>query len=86
MIQDAVIRNLEIIGEASKNLTEQVKARAGDQPWRKIKGMRDKLIHHYFGVKLDQVWRTASEVLPPFRTAIAELLRALEDPSVEGSL
>jgi uncharacterized protein with HEPN domain len=48
--------------------------------------MRDKLIHHYFGVKLDQVWRTASEVLPPFRTAIAELLRALEDPSVEGSL
>ncbi len=86
MIQDAVIRNLEIIGEASKNLTEEVKARAADQPWRKITGMRDKLIHLYFGVKLDQVWKTASEVVPPFRSEVAELLRALEDPSVEGSL
>jgi uncharacterized protein with HEPN domain len=77
MIQDAVIRNLEIIGEASKNLSPQVRAQATDQPWRQITGMRDKLIHHYFGVKLNLVWKTASEVVPPFRTVVAKLLSDL---------
>ena len=55
MIQDAVIRNLEIVGEASKNLSPPVRAQAAEQPWRQITGMRDKLIHHYFGVKLNLV-------------------------------
>ena len=79
MIQDAVIRNLEIIGEASKNLSPHVRARAADQPWRQITGMRDKLIHHYFGVKLNLVWKTASEIVPPFRTVVAKLLSDLGD-------
>ncbi len=59
LIQDGVIRNLEIIGEAAQQLSAETKAKAPDQPWRQIAGMRDKLIHHYFGVKLGLVWETA---------------------------
>ena len=77
MIQDAVVRNLEIIGEASKNISEEVRTQAGDQPWRKIAGMRDKLVHHYFGVDLDLVWETASNILPSLRIRIAELLEII---------
>jgi uncharacterized protein with HEPN domain len=66
MIQDAVVRNLEIIGEASKNLSPELKSKASDRPWRNITGMRDKLLHQYFGVDLTLVWDTASGMLPPF--------------------
>jgi uncharacterized protein with HEPN domain len=79
MAQDAVIRNLEIIGEASKNLTIETKAKASEQPWRQITGMRDKLIHQYFGVNLDRVWETASVIVPPFRIVIIALLKDLTD-------
>lgn len=72
--QDAVLRNLEILGEATKQLSEELKVRANDVPWRQISGMRDKLIHHYFGVDLDLVWHTASSVVPAFRKRAAELL------------
>ena len=74
MIQDAVVRNLEIIGEASKNLSEETRTLAEEQPWRNIGGMRDKLIHQYFGTDRSLVWDTASKVLPPFRSRIDELL------------
>ena len=56
MIQDAVLRNLEVIGEAVKGLDDDVTNRAQDIPWRRIAGMRDVLIHHYFGVDLQVVW------------------------------
>ena len=75
--QDAVMRNIEIIGEASKQLSSEVKSEA-DQPWKRIAGMRDKLIHHYFGVQLDRVWATASSILPPFREEMARLLAEVE--------
>ncbi len=70
MVQDAEIRNLEIVGEASKNMSPELRAKASDHPWRKITGKRDKLIHHYFGVKLEQVWQTASAIIPPFRVRV----------------
>ncbi len=54
--QDAVIRNLEVIGEAVKNLSEQTLNSQSSVPWKRIAGMRDVLIHHYFGIKLDTVW------------------------------
>jgi len=54
--QDAVIRNLEIIGEAVKSLPPDIKSRHGSVPWKNIAGMRDRLIHHYFGVNLKMVW------------------------------
>lgn len=82
--QDAVIRNIEIIGEASKQLSPEIKAKAPEEPWRRIGGMRDKLIHQYFGVKLDRVWETALTVLPPFRETVTRLLASLEEPTGEG--
>jgi uncharacterized protein with HEPN domain len=67
MAQDAVIRNFEIIGEAVKNLSTELKGEHDDVPWRNIGAMRDKLIHHYFGVDLDVVWDTVTNVLPANR-------------------
>jgi uncharacterized protein with HEPN domain len=55
--QDAVIRNLEILGEATKNLTEEFRAAHGQIPWRNMAAVRDRLIHHYFGVNIDVVWQ-----------------------------
>jgi uncharacterized protein with HEPN domain len=62
--QDAVIRNLEIIGEATKNLSEQLRTEYPDIPWKGMAGVRDRLIHHYFGVNLDIVWEIATAELP----------------------
>ncbi len=62
--QDAVIRNIEIIGEATKNLSDELRDRHPDIPWKGLAGMRDRLIHQYFGVNLDIVWNVAREELP----------------------
>ena len=62
--QDAVIRNLEIMGEATKNLSEQFRAEYPNIPWKNIAGTRDRLIHHYFGVNLDIVWQIVTLELP----------------------
>lgn len=56
MIQDAVMRNLEIIGEASKKISVETKTSIPEIPWKQIAGMRDKLIHDYFGVDVISVW------------------------------
>lgn len=61
LVQDGVMRKLEIIGEASKRLSPNFKANAREIPWKDICGMRDKLIHDYFGVDLMAVWKTANE-------------------------
>jgi uncharacterized protein with HEPN domain len=72
--QDAVIRNLEIIGEAAKNLSEELRAKRADIPWKGMTGIRDKLIHHYFGVNLDIVWQVVTSELPPVVALLAEIL------------
>lgn len=69
--QDAVIRNLEIIGEASKNLFPQFRLATPEIPWKNLAGMRDRLIHRYFGVNLDIVWQAASVELPGLAKALA---------------
>jgi uncharacterized protein with HEPN domain len=84
-IQDAVIRRLEIIGEATKNLTKETKQRAPNEPWKEIAGMRDKLIHAYFGVDLEIVWQTASKEIPSFKNAVAQLLNDRETNLGENS-
>jgi uncharacterized protein with HEPN domain len=62
--QDAVVRNLEIIGEAVKHVSEEVRNASPRIPWKSIAGMRDKLIHDYFGVNLDIVWNIVKKDLP----------------------
>jgi uncharacterized protein with HEPN domain len=74
LIQDAVIRNLEIIGEAVKNLSSTVREQHQDIPWREMAGFRDILIHHYFGVDLDIVWGVVEKELPRLKLAILDIL------------
>jgi uncharacterized protein with HEPN domain len=74
MVQDAVIRNLEVIGEATKGLSEEIRSANPDVPWKQIAGMRDVLIHHYFGVKLETVWQVVIEHLPPLCKRVEELI------------
>jgi uncharacterized protein with HEPN domain len=63
----AVIRALEVIGEAAKNIPEPIRNKYPHIPWRDVAGMRDKLIHHYFGVDLETVWKTVMKDLPLLR-------------------
>ncbi|MBE0582241.1 MAG: DUF86 domain-containing protein [Desulfofustis sp.] len=74
MIQDAVIRNLEIIGEAVKKISPATRARAPEVPWKQISGLRDVLIHDYFGVDLDTVWLVVENRLPVLMSQIRNLL------------
>ena len=68
--QDAVIRNIEIIGQAVKGVSDGTRALEPDVPWRQIAGMRDKLIHEYFGVDLNLVWDVVERDLPEVRPAL----------------
>ena len=74
----AVVRALEIIGEAARQVPSAMRARYREIPWEDIIGMRNKLIHDYFGVDLEVVWRTVREDLPPLREAVARMLEDLE--------
>lgn len=74
IVQDAVIRNLEVIGEAVKGLSEDLRTAHPDIPWKQFAGMRDVLIHHYFGVKLDMVWQVVEDHLPQLRERVVQLL------------
>ena len=71
--QDAVVRNLEIIGEAVKNISKDLKKEYPKIQWRKLAGVRDRLIHNYFGVNYDVVWVIAKEELPEIILQIEEL-------------
>ncbi len=74
LVQDGVVRQLEIIGEAVKNLSSEVKLARSDVRWKDIAGMRDRLIHGYFGVDLDAVWLTVVNDLPALKAAILAML------------
>nr|VFK14163.1 MAG: Uncharacterized conserved protein, contains HEPN domain [Candidatus Kentron sp. LPFa] len=73
--QDAVIRNLEIMGEATKTLSEELGNKCAELPWRKIAMTRDKLIHHYFGVNTDIVWDIARSEIPRLLPIIESILQ-----------
>jgi uncharacterized protein with HEPN domain len=75
--QDAVIRNLEIIGEAAKKIPDDVKAQLEQIPWRRIAGTRDRLIHDYFGVNLEIVWIIIQDELPALSPLLKEYLDSI---------
>ncbi|MEK6979033.1 MAG: DUF86 domain-containing protein [Candidatus Micrarchaeota archaeon] len=77
MVADAVIRNLEIIGEAVKNLPAEVKKEYSDIEWRKIAGLRDILIHEYFGINLLLVWDIIKNKLPSLKTSVQTIRNRL---------
>jgi uncharacterized protein with HEPN domain len=73
LVQDAVIRNIEIIGEASKKISKNLKSSYIEIPWREISGMRDKLIHDYMGVDVDVVWNTVKEDIPLIKALLQKI-------------
>ncbi len=72
--QDAVIRTIEIIGEATKNLSADLRLAYPDVPWKNMAGVRDKLIHHYFGVNIDIIWQIAVDELPEVGLQVKKIL------------
>lgn len=74
MAQDAVLRNFEVIGEATKRLSAATKDRQPNVPWREMAGLRDVLIHNYMGVNMPRVWNIIEQHLPGLRQAVEELL------------
>lgn len=75
--QDAIIKRLEIIGEAVKNIPKKFKSKYPKIPWKDIAGMRDVLIHEYFGVLMERVWDTAKNDIPKFKSQIVKLLEKI---------
>ncbi len=71
---DAVIRNLEIIGEAVKRLPEEMRGSTSNVDWRKIAGLRDILIHEYFGINVEVVWDIVEHKLPGLEAVVQRLL------------
>lgn len=74
IMQDAVVRRFEIIGEATKNIPLKVKKEYPDIPWRQMAGMRDMLTHEYFGIVMKRIWDTTQKDLPKLKKQIAKLL------------
>ena len=79
LVVDAVIRNIEIIGEASKNIPENVRGEYPEIPWKRIVGLRNIAIHEYFGVDLTIIWEIITKNLPETRSKIELMLESLEE-------
>jgi len=80
MVHDAVFRRLEIIGEAAKHVPSDFRARYPAVPWKEVAGMRDKLIHDYFGVDLELTWKVMQNDLPP----LLEQIRTVQEDFETG--
>ncbi len=74
---DAVLRNLEIIGEAAKHIPENIQTQHPEIPWKRVIGLRNVVIHHYFGVDLSIVWVIIKKQLPELKNAVISLLEEI---------
>jgi len=74
----AVVRAIEIIGEAVKNIPEEVRKKYPEIPWKNMAGMRDKVIHEYFGVRLERVWETVKRDIPDLKPLFEKILMDME--------
>ncbi|MBK9438410.1 MAG: DUF86 domain-containing protein [Chloracidobacterium sp.] len=79
MLQDALVRNIEVVGEAVKNLSQEITDAHPNIAWSQIARMRDKIAHHYFRINLDVVWKTATDDLPALRPQIASIYEKIEE-------
>jgi uncharacterized protein with HEPN domain len=77
MVQDAVIRNFEVMGEATKRLSQELRSENSDIPWRQMAGFRDMLIHDYSKIDVGEVWAVIDQDLPMIRPRLVELLEEL---------
>jgi len=75
----AVIRAIEVIGEAAKKIPGSIRNKYPDIPWKDMAGMRDKLVHEYFGVDVEVLWKTIQQDLPTLKVLISEVVKELQD-------
>lgn len=78
LIQDGAIRQIEIIGEATKRLSTEIGERHHEIPWKDIAGMRDKLLHDYLGVDLDAIWETVEKDIPALKKRLRDVIEKEE--------
>jgi len=76
--QDAVVNRMNVIGEATKNLSQEIRDNYPDIPWKRMAGMRDVLIHQYHGIDLEVVWQTINQELPEVGQRIGQIIEELE--------
>lgn len=77
-MQDAVVRRLEIIGEAAKNVPQEYRDKYPETPWREIAKTRDKIIHHYFEVDEEQIWNIIQNDLQSLKQQIKKMIQVLD--------
>jgi uncharacterized protein with HEPN domain len=78
MVVDAVLRNLEVLGEAARHVPQEIRNKHAGIPWTSLVGLRNIVIHHYHGVDLENIWQIARKDLPPLRKFIKRALAELE--------
>jgi len=78
LVRDAVLRNLEVIGEAAKSIPDEVRDQYPDVPWRRIVGLRNIVIHEYFGVDFENIWKIVKENIPEVKPFIKQVSKKLK--------